>query len=517
MKLFCFLLFIIPAIAFSQKDEKLIKERNKLKKTSWTPPNGIWLKENTFIDQTEIANIHWLEFLFYLQRDSSAELHQRMIPYSANEDFIFRSFLNWKHLEDSGAFINSSHLIDSSYSQRNSLKENYFRYPGFRYFPVVGITHEQALMYCQWRSQVVSTAVNQELEKKGSHERVYYNFRLPSEEEWELAASGLLDPDKYPRGLSQEYVPYDKMLRKDVVKNKVCPACNFDSLLHPAFVSDYNLPFTCSGNKYYRNGFNFLGYIYDNSPNRIDLYNMIGNVAEMTSEPGLAKGGSWTHEPEVCTIKNKFHYECPNEWTGFRCICDVFIYHKDSAFVIPAISDLSEEACAIVLQRESLRLDQANQNNSEYNSKKLRSLLSFDNEEKFEIRIQGKIIKKEDVIYPGALAGLDLIAGPFEPYIILPLEFKSADEFTIDSCEVWQLSYYFGKALPRSGTKHLMSWTDNATPIIISPFKIFYSFDLRDAKTNGILIIIFGHKGTNNFVQHLFRSVNAPYQSLSSP
>jgi formylglycine-generating enzyme required for sulfatase activity len=513
MKLICFLLFLIPAIAFSQKDERLIRERNKLKKTSWTPPNGVWLKDNTFIDQTEIANIHWLEFLFYIEKDSSSDLYQRMISYSANEDFIFRSYLNWEQIEDSGAFINNSYSIDSSFSQRNALKEHYHRYPGFRYFPVVGITYEQALMFCKWRSRIVSDVVNDGLEKKGSNERVYYNFRLPSEEEWELAAYGFLDPDKFPYGLTREYVPYDKMLRKDVVNNKVCPACNFDSLVRPAFVSDYNLPFTCSGNRFYRNGFNFLGYIYDNSPNRIDLYNMIGNVAEMTSEPGLAKGGSWTHAPDVCTIKNKFHYECPNEWIGFRCICDVFVYHKDSAFVIPAMPCLSEDNCTIVLQRESLKLDQANENNLQYNRDKLKALLALEDEERFDIYFGKEIIKKDSVISIAALNDINTVSRPSDPYIVLPIVLKSKDDTMIDSCEVIKLAYYFGKALPLSTSKYLTySSYSNSPPNSCHQIHLYFYPVSKIA--HGILFIIYGHKGTNNSVQRLFRSVNEPLQSV---
>jgi formylglycine-generating enzyme required for sulfatase activity len=55
-------------------------------------------------------------------------------------------------------------------------------------------------------------------------------------------------------------------------------------------------------------------------PNSYHLYNMIGNVAEMVSEKGIAKGGSFANTLEECKIINNQYYTKPERWLGFRCV-----------------------------------------------------------------------------------------------------------------------------------------------------------------------------------------------------
>jgi hypothetical protein len=54
--------------------------------------------------------------------------------------------------------------------------------------------------------------------------------------------------------------------------------------------------------------------------NTSGTYNMIGNVAEMVIEKGIAKGGSFEHKLEDCKITNDQYYTKPERWLGFRCI-----------------------------------------------------------------------------------------------------------------------------------------------------------------------------------------------------
>lgn len=44
------------------------------------PPNCVWLYDSLWIDKTEIANIHWLEYLYYLEKDSAKEVLMKALP-----------------------------------------------------------------------------------------------------------------------------------------------------------------------------------------------------------------------------------------------------------------------------------------------------------------------------------------------------------------------------------------------------------------------------------------------------
>ena len=63
--------------------------------------------------------------------------------------------------------------------------------------------------------------------------------------------------------------------------------------------------------------------IYQSIPNPLNTYQMVGNVAEMTAQEGLAKGGSWQHSPEKAKVLERIGYERPTYWLGFRCLCEV--------------------------------------------------------------------------------------------------------------------------------------------------------------------------------------------------
>jgi formylglycine-generating enzyme required for sulfatase activity len=59
------------------------------------------------------------------------------------------------------------------------------------------------------------------------------------------------------------------------------------------------------------------------APNNYKLYNMIGNVAEMTMTKGVAKGGSWMDKNEDCMIRKNTTYSTDLPWLGFRCVCEL--------------------------------------------------------------------------------------------------------------------------------------------------------------------------------------------------
>ncbi|MCF0071717.1 SUMF1/EgtB/PvdO family nonheme iron enzyme [Dyadobacter sp. CY261] len=90
--------------------------------------------QSFYMDQTEVANVHYLEYLNAVQRDSSEEFYAKALP-------------------DTNVWFNELSFNDSYVTM-------YLRHPGFRLYPVVGVSWVQANDYCAWRTAAVSLANN---------------------------------------------------------------------------------------------------------------------------------------------------------------------------------------------------------------------------------------------------------------------------------------------------------------------------------------------------------------------
>lgn len=175
--------------------------------------------QSFYMDETEIANIHYLEYLDAIRRDSSEEVYTRALP-------------------DTTVWANPLSFNDSYVTQ-------YLRYPSFRYYPVVGVSWVQASDYAVWRSG----AVNADLYKKGSSSGkkgvklsrkskkaadpaaetvqgaesnvaaakpslesglILPDYRLPTEAEWEYAAKALIGTQYVDENQSNQRIyPWD--------------------------------------------------------------------------------------------------------------------------------------------------------------------------------------------------------------------------------------------------------------------------------------------------------------------
>lgn len=90
-----------------------------------------------FIDKTEVANVHYREYLFWLNRvfDPEGEpANQKIVDAAYPDTLVWRSEL---------AF-NEPYV------------EYYFRHPSFNYYPVVGVSWRQAHDFCLWRTDRVN-------------------------------------------------------------------------------------------------------------------------------------------------------------------------------------------------------------------------------------------------------------------------------------------------------------------------------------------------------------------------
>jgi formylglycine-generating enzyme required for sulfatase activity len=162
----------------------------------------------------------------------------------------------------------------------------YATHPAYKDYPVVCISYEAAVAYCSW----LTTKYNES--GKGKFKDVV--FRLPSKGEW-IAAADCKPQAPYPWYGS---FPYGE---------KGCYNCNIrcdtmnwieDGAFYPVAKGSY-------------------------FPNNLGIFNMVGNVAEMISDKGIAKGGSWYTFPEDADVRKVQHYSSADPGIGIRVFMEV--------------------------------------------------------------------------------------------------------------------------------------------------------------------------------------------------
>ncbi len=233
-------------------EEDLLKAGDNIERTVTVA--SFWM------DETEIANIHWLEYMFFTSRDSSAEFAESTKP-------------------DTTVWV-------SALAYNDPYSEHYLRYPGFRYFPVVGVDWLQANDYCIWRTNVV----NQNLAKaagievpEGSGGRiplesgvVVPNYRLPTEAEWQYAAQAMIGNQWLDENQTHNRLyPWDgHALRNPYGKQMGMFLANFKRGRgdYAGIAGKLN------------DGAMITSSIYEFPPNDFGLYNMAGNVNEWTAD-----------------------------------------------------------------------------------------------------------------------------------------------------------------------------------------------------------------------------------------
>jgi sulfatase modifying factor 1 len=211
--------------------------------------------QSFWMDETEVANIHWLEYLFYVNRDSSQQFAESALPDTT--------------------------VWATEFAFNDSYVDHYLRYPGFRFFPVVGVKWTQCLDYCKWRTG----AVNLNLARKADKEEDFKNgtlglesgvilpaYRLPAEAEWEYAAQALIGTQYLDENQTNKRIyPWDgHYLRNPYGKQMGVFLANFKRGR-----GDYA---GIAGRL--NDGALITDQIYANPPNDNGLYNMAGNVAE---------------------------------------------------------------------------------------------------------------------------------------------------------------------------------------------------------------------------------------------
>jgi len=246
-----------------------------------------------YMDEIEVRNVDYNEYLFWLLRIYGEDFPEVVRRAEPDE-------LAWRRVD---AYV--EHMV-----------EFYFRHPSFNDYPVVGVTWEQAMDYCVWRTDRVNedilirlgflqidpaqTPDNHfntaaflagqyiglpkrqlpDMNPNATDKRrtvqltdgiLQPNFRLPTEAEWEYAAYGLTGNTYDERVIERRVYPWNgQNVRMSDPKHMGQMRANFvrgrgDFMGVAGSLND---------------GAGYTAEVYSYAPNDLGLYNMAGNVSE---------------------------------------------------------------------------------------------------------------------------------------------------------------------------------------------------------------------------------------------
>ncbi|WP_421871823.1 formylglycine-generating enzyme family protein [Marinoscillum sp.] len=267
------------------------------------------VKDNIYAGSYEVTNEEYEFFLTYLLDEGYKDLYQQ-----ANFDFSKYDVVNQ-------VFGKAYH-----YTFNKGTREDFSNYPS------MDMTYEAAQLYCEWLTAQYNIQDGRKFKK--------VKFRLPSKQEWIMAALGYVDfqswvfednivkarpdGDKKPRYFEEfrigdyEHVDYP-WYHSDWYKSRSAITNQFGCYLANVKVPDtVSCKAGISGD-----GFTITSPVGTYFSNDMGLYDVIGNVAEMIDQPGKAMGGSWGHIPEESTITSINQYDTSDPKVGFRVFMEV--------------------------------------------------------------------------------------------------------------------------------------------------------------------------------------------------
>jgi gliding motility-associated lipoprotein GldJ len=270
-----------------QHEQDLLYDRNNYKRRVSVP--------SFYMDETEVTNFHYLEYLYWLQRVhvSNPQIYLGALP----DTLVWRNKLSYNE-----PYVNY-----------------YLRHPAYRNYPVVGVNWYQANAYAQWRTDRVNEMilvregfikldVNAADENNFNTEAYFLGlytppnikkqlrdyspngskrdvrmedgillpeYRLPTEAEWEYAAYGYMTADFNENIENRRIYPWDDLTMRRYDSEKVRGTMYANYKRRGGDVAGIAGRLN-DGGFYTQEVKNKNYYI----PNDFGLYHMAGNVSE---------------------------------------------------------------------------------------------------------------------------------------------------------------------------------------------------------------------------------------------
>lgn len=282
----------IVQMSFSVEKEKKTKAEKRTMKTlnSFTNfiPSGViyddvdTLSVNSFyMSTTEVTNLEYLEFLYSLKQNGKTDLYNK---YAVDTSQWTEQFPM--------AFL-------------EPMEQYYHNHPAYFDYPVVNVSKEAAIAYCEWLTEHYKGMSENELD---------ITFRLPTQKEWVYASNGSGDINSYSWG------------GNGVTDSGGNYLANFSTFGPENITRDQNGELIIDTTSFYdltKDGHTYTAPVYSFLPNEFGLYNMNGNVSEMLLDGDEAIGGNW-HSPGA-DIKNTSvqSFSTPEPTIGFRVVAVV--------------------------------------------------------------------------------------------------------------------------------------------------------------------------------------------------
>ncbi|WP_207426117.1 SUMF1/EgtB/PvdO family nonheme iron enzyme [Pedobacter sp. SYSU D00535] len=217
---------------------------------------------------------------------------------------------------------NAVWVKDFPNSQMGFMAANYYDHRSYDNHPVVGVTWKQARAFADWRGKAAAS----QLQRNAYLKAYQLTFNLPTEAQWQYAASGVRHPEEAEGSPALSY--------KDRKGEKLL------------------VNFKQGEGNYTQDGSTFTLPVKSYSPNTFGVFNMAGNVSEWTldafspsavefvhdlnpvllydaadTDPVVMKrkvirGGSWKDNAELLNIdtRNYEAQDASHSYIGFRCV-----------------------------------------------------------------------------------------------------------------------------------------------------------------------------------------------------